>query len=66
MTSDQMLQFASTILSIVLSHQWQKTEITKVINGTPVDFKLIRDPMYHYCKKSEEKFMENPCAAFVM
>jgi len=22
--------------------------------------------MYHYCKKSEEKFMQNPVAAFVM
>ena len=66
MTPEQMLEFASMILSIVLSHQWQKDEIKKVIDGTKVDFKLIRDPMYHYCKKSEEKFMQNPVAAFVM
>ena len=66
MTAEQMLEFASMVLSIVLSHQWQKDEIKKVIDGTGVDFKLIRDPMYHYCKKSEEKFMENPVAAFVM
>jgi len=34
-------------------------------DGTFVDFQLVRDTMYKYSKKAEEKYLKNPCAAFL-
>lgn len=33
--------------------------------GSFVDFQLIRDTMYKYSKKAEEKYISSPCAAFL-
>lgn len=56
MNTKQLLQFTSSILSIVLSHHHQKEDIKRIVDGTSVDFKLVRDTMYKYSKKAEEKF----------
>jgi hypothetical protein len=32
---------------------------------TPVDFVLVRDTMYKYSKKAEERFFQNPCMAYL-
>ncbi len=53
------------MLSIVLAHQFQKEEFIKVTEGTPVDFKTVRDTMYRYSKKNAEAFMEKPCFAYL-
>lgn len=64
MTTEQLLSFTSGILSIVLSHHFQKEDIKKIVLGTSVDFKLVRDTMYKYSKKAEEKFFQSPCMAY--
>jgi hypothetical protein len=64
MNTQQLLQFTASILSIVLSHHHQKEDIKRIVDGTAVDFKLVRDTMYKYSKKAEEKFFQNPCVAF--
>lgn len=64
MNSSQMLVFTSAILSIVLSHHFQKEDIKKMIQGTTVDFQLVRDTMYKYSKKAEERYFTNPCFAY--
>jgi|DEB0MinimDraft_12_1074336.scaffolds.fasta_scaffold22194_3 hypothetical protein len=63
-TSAQLLEFTSCILSIVLSHHYQKKDIRSMVKGTQVDFQLVRDTMYKYSKKAEERFFANPCMAF--
>jgi hypothetical protein len=52
------------VLSIVLSHHFQKSDIKKMTKGTSVDFQLVRETMYKYSKKAEERFFKNPCVAF--
>lgn len=64
MDTEQLLQFTSSILSIVLSHHHQKADIKRIVEGTSVDFKLVRDTMYKYSKKAEEKFFQNGCMAY--
>jgi hypothetical protein len=39
---------------------WLKT----MIEGTSVDFILVRDSMYKYSKKAEERLFSNPCFAY--
>jgi hypothetical protein len=60
-----ILEFTSSILMIVLSHHFQKRDIQSIIKGTQVDFQLVRDTMYKYSKKAEEKFFNDPCMAFL-
>ena len=35
-----------------------------MVNGTSVDFQIVRDTMYKYSKKAEERFFTNPCMAY--
>ena len=53
------------ILSIVLSHHFQKQEIIRLIEDTTVDFGIVRDTMYKYSKKAEDKFFSNPVFALL-
>lgn len=64
MNYGQLMEFTSSILSIVLSHHHQKADIKRIVEGTSVDFKLVRDTMYKYSKKAEEKFFQNSCMAY--
>ena len=64
MTKEQLLEFTSGILSILLSHHYQKEDIKKIVEGTMVDFQLVRDAMYKYSKKAEEKLFQNACMAY--
>lgn len=38
MTTDQLIEFTASVLSIVLSHHFQKEDIKKMTRGTSVDF----------------------------
>ena len=58
------MEFTSAILSIVLSHHFQKADILKMIEGSSVNFQLVRDSMYKYSKKAEERLFTNPCFAY--
>jgi len=64
MTSNQLLEFTSCLLSIVLSHHFQKRDIEGATRGTQIDFMLVRDTMYKYSKRAEERFFSNPCLAY--
>ena len=64
MTPTLLLQLTSCLLSIVLSHHFQKKDIKAMVKGTEVDFMLVRDTMYKYSKKAEERFFRNPCLAY--
>jgi len=64
MNSTLILELTSCILSIVLSHHFQKKDIKSMVKGTNVDFALVRDTMYKYSKKAEERFFKNPCLAY--
>jgi hypothetical protein len=64
MSTDQILTFTSAVLSIVLSHHFQKEDIKKIVNGTSVDFSMVRDTMYKYSKKAEERFFSDACFAY--
>ena len=64
MTADQLLEFTSAILSIVLSHHYKKKDIEDISEGTAVDFGMVRDTMYRYSKKAEERYFRNACMAY--
>ena len=61
---DQLLA-VSGLLSIVLSHHFAKEDICRLIEGTEINFTAIRDTMYKYSKKAEEKFFSQPILAFM-
>lgn len=35
-----------------------------MVGGSTVDFQIVRDTMYKYSKKAEEKFFLDPCMSF--
>lgn len=65
LSSELLLEFTSCVLSIVLSHHYQKRDIKSMVNGTQVDFQLVRETMYKYSKKAEDRFFKNPCMAYL-
>jgi len=48
----------------VLSHHFQKQDIQKLSEGCFIDFHLVRDTMYKYSKKAEERFFRNSTMAY--
>lgn len=58
LTKAEANKLFSSILQIVLSHHFQKQEITCLLEepGQSCDFSAVRDTMYKYSKKAEEKF----------
>ena len=47
-----LVDYLTCILSIVLSHHYQKEEVLSMVRGTSVDFAKVRDTMYKYSKKA--------------
>jgi hypothetical protein len=64
MTAQELIKYTTSILSIVLSHHYQKEEILSMVKDTPVDFSRVRNTMYKYSKKVEERFFADPCYAY--
>ena len=54
-------EFLCSLLSITFSHRHSKNAD---IMPEGVDFKTVRDPMYKYSKKSQDKFLCTPLLAF--
>lgn len=53
--------FLESLLLILMSHRYRKTdEMT-----ASLDFKIVRDPMYNYCAKTQDKFFQQPILAFL-
>jgi len=36
-----------------------------MVKGTQVDFQLVRETMYKYSKKAEDRFFNNPVMAYL-
>ena len=58
------------MLQIVLSHHFQKPEIINMLASSlqtkqACDFSTVRDTMYKYSKKAEDKFFAQPILAFL-
>ena len=51
---------------MVLSNQYQKDEIQKIATNTPINFDIVRDVMYKYSKKAEERYLGTACEAFIL
>ena len=55
MTVPMVQDFMSVLMAVVHSHRHNKKEESKLIDGH-IDFDIVRDTMYKYSKKVQEKF----------
>ena len=65
LNTDLMMEFVCCVLSVVLSHHFQKKDIAAAVKNTRIDFTLVRETMYKYSKKAELRFFENPIMAYL-
>jgi hypothetical protein len=63
-SAEDLLKYTTSLLSIVLSHHYQKEEVLSMLRDTQVDFAKVRDTMYKYSKKVEERFFSEPAYAY--
>jgi hypothetical protein len=64
----QRAEFAGMLSLVVLSHRHNKEEsINKCASAKKgeLDFTIVRDTMYKYSKKSQERFFKNAYLAFL-
>lgn len=62
----QQEMFMGMLSMVVLSHRHNKEDtIAKKDERMDLDFTLVRDTMYKYSKKAQERFFRNPCLAFL-
>ena len=57
-----LLRLAQKMI-IKIAHM-EKTHIQKLSEGCFIDFMLVRDTMYNYSKKAEERFFRNSTMAY--
>jgi hypothetical protein len=51
------------LMVVVHSHRHNKDD--DFISDTPIDFSLVRDTMYKYSKRAQERFFSYPIFAFL-
>ena len=56
-------EFISMLMVVVHSHRHNKDDA--FISEVPIDFSLVRDTMYKYSKKAQERFFAYPFFAFL-
>ena len=63
----QRTEFTGMLSLVVLSHRHNKEESIHKSNTKKgeLDFSLVRDTMYKYSKKAQERFFKNPFLAFL-
>lgn len=59
----QIVEFLQIFKQVVFCHRYAKNE--DFLDNPVISFDLIRDPMYKYSKKVQDKFFENPVLAFI-
>lgn len=64
MTKPLMQDFLSILMAVVHSHRHNKKEESKLISGR-IDFDIVRDTMYKYSKKAQEKFFQVPVLSYL-
>lgn len=62
-TEDEFSELMSFMMALVNSHKHNKNVVLK--NNKKLDFDTIRDTMYKYSKKSQNKFFENSVLSFI-
>ena len=66
MKESQRCDFTAMLSLVVLSHRHNKEEsITKKKDKYELDFSIVRDTMYKYSKKVQERFFKNSPLAFL-
>ena len=50
-------------MAVVHSHRHNKED--SFLSESPIDFTLVRDTMYKYSKKAQERFFQVPTLAFL-
>jgi hypothetical protein len=57
------IDFLNNLLGVVHSHRHNKED--NFLHESNIDFGIIRDTMYKYSKKAQEKFFQIPALAFL-
>lgn len=70
MDSYDKMAIVNTVMMIVFSHRHCKgdvfiNEATNGQNGNQIDFSIVRDVMYKYSKKAQDRFFAHPIEAFL-
>lgn len=63
MEPQQQRDFIELLKMVVLCHRINKDE--PALKNLIFDFSLIRDPMYKYSKKAQDKFFNTPILSFL-
>lgn len=66
----ERMAMINTMMMIVFSHRYCKgdvfiTEATKETSGNAIDFTIVRDVMYKYSKKAQDRFFAHPIESFL-
>ena len=56
-------EFLANVMGLVHSHRHNKREEQFIVEK-PIDFDVIRDTMYKYSKKAQEKFFNTPILCY--
>lgn len=65
----ERMAMINTMMMIVFSHRYCKgdvfiAEATQETSGNAIDFTIVRDVMYKYSKKAQDRFFAHPIEAF--
>jgi hypothetical protein len=58
-------KLSCALLSIVLSHHYQKSDVKHLVAGSLVDFGIVRETMYKYSKRAEDTYFNNSFLALL-
>lgn len=57
------LRYLDMLKMLVFCHRHHKNDV--YLKNTPVDFSIVREPMYKYSRAAQERFFELPEFAFL-
>ena len=63
LTEDSQTDFVNMLMAVVHSHRHNKEDM--FLSENNVDFSIVRDTMYKYSKKAQERFFGVPFFAFL-
>lgn len=63
------MQMINNVMMVVFSHRYCKNDvfINEALSSTEecIDFSIVRDVMYKYSKKAQDRFFSHPIEAFL-
>jgi hypothetical protein len=68
--SSEKMALINTMMMIVFSHRYCKGDLfiheaINNVNENSIDFSIVRDVMYKYSKKAQDRFFSHPIDAFL-